>query len=65
MTSEVNKKKKPRTPLDTIADALKHGANYASYDKEIDRLLGTELNDRDLEAEEAFELNNRRENAID
>jgi hypothetical protein len=52
----------PNTVLDTIAASLKRGADYASYDKVIDKLLGTELADRDLEAEEAFELNNRRKN---
>lgn len=65
MTKVVKKNKevkgaKPRTILDNIADSLKRGANYEAYDKEIDKILGTEMQERDLEAEEAFELNNRR-----
>ncbi len=60
MVKKVKKSKKAQTELDNIADSLKRGADYASYDKVIDRLLGTEMQDRDLEAEETFEINNRR-----
>lgn len=53
-------KNKAVTQLDNIAFSLKRGADYAAYDKVIDQLLGTEMQERDLEAEEAFEINNRR-----
>jgi hypothetical protein len=42
-----------------IADKLKHGANYEKFNNQLDTLLETSLKERDLEAEEAFELENR------
>jgi hypothetical protein len=55
------RKKKFKNELDNIEDSLKRGADYANYDKAIDRILDTKLQERDLEAEELFELNNRRQ----
>jgi hypothetical protein len=42
-------------PLDVIAKSLKGGHKYEWYEKAIDNYLGTELEERDLAAEAAFE----------
>jgi hypothetical protein len=50
---------KVRTGFDSIASSLKKGKSYSTYDEEIDKLLGTEMEDRDLEAEEIYERGHR------
>ncbi len=42
-----------------IAKMLEQGADYQSYEKELDILLGTGLSDRDEEAEEIYERGHR------
>jgi hypothetical protein len=44
-----------RTRLDEIADAIKSGARPETFKGELDRLLGTEMDDRDAEAEAHWE----------
>jgi hypothetical protein len=41
--------------LKEIAEKIKSGANYKDFDAELDRLLQTEMVERDLEAEKEFE----------
>lgn len=45
--------------FDSIASKLKNGANYNDFEDELNFLLGTKLEERDLEAEEIFERKNR------
>ena len=49
MTVDVEKR------LKEIAAELKRTGNYAKYEKEMDRLLGTEMEERDEEAEKRWE----------
>jgi hypothetical protein len=46
--------------LDEIAWAIQAGANPAKFEKELNKLLGTEMEERDEEAEAAFEESYRR-----
>jgi hypothetical protein len=50
---------KVRTSFDNIASSLKKGEDYKDYDSEIDKLLGTEMTERDAEAEEIYERGHR------
>lgn len=43
-----------------IAIALQNGASYDIFEASLNGLLGTEMEERDLEAEETYELRNRR-----
>lgn len=47
--------------LDEIAKLIRGGANPKKFEKEIDRLLGTELEERDEEAEEKWENEYRKD----
>jgi hypothetical protein len=47
--------------FDDIAKKLKDGADYDSFKDALDKMLGTELPERDLELEERFERKNRQE----
>jgi hypothetical protein len=46
--------------LEEIAAAIAAGADPKKFDKEMDQLLGTELPERDAEAEERWENSYRR-----
>ena len=46
--------------LDEIAKAIEAGADPISFQGELDRLLGTEMEDRDHEAEAHWEETYRR-----
>ena len=52
-------KSKVSKVLERIASKLKKGGKYLDFEKELDRLLKTELPERDLETEEAFEHYNK------
>jgi hypothetical protein len=41
--------------LEEIAEAIKNGANPDKYTKELDILLGTEMEDRDRETEATWQ----------
>lgn len=45
----------PTTRLDEIASAIKGGAKAETFRAEMDRLLGTEMESRDPEAEAHWE----------
>jgi len=47
--------------LDKIAEFLKNGGDYNNYEEYLDKILGTGLKERDLEAEEMFERKHREE----
>jgi hypothetical protein len=49
-----------RERLDEIARAIKRGDDPAKFEKELNRLLGTEMEERDQEAEALFEDDYRR-----
>lgn len=50
---------KVRTSFDSIAHSLEVGGSYSMYDAEIDKLLGTEMSERDSEVEEIYERGHR------
>lgn len=48
------------TRLDEIAKAIEDGAPAISFQEELDRILGTEMQERDHEAEARWEESYRR-----
>jgi len=45
--------------LEVLAAKLKAGANYEDFDKGLDKLLKTEMTERDIEAEGDWERYNK------
>lgn len=45
--------------LECIAAKLKQGGKYSDFEKELNKVLGTELKERDLEAEGDWEHYNK------
>lgn len=51
--------------LDEIATAIKGGAPAGKFQKELDKLLGTEMEERDHDAEARWEESYRRRSSDD
>ncbi len=54
-----------RQRLAEIAAAIKAGANPKKFEKEMDQLLGTEMEERDRDTEERWEKSYRSNRAPD
>ncbi len=57
MTVDIKKR------IDEIGRLIKAGASPKKFEKELDQLLGTEMEERDVEAEEKWENEYRKERA--
>ena len=53
------KKESSKLALDALAARLKAGASYENFDKELDKLLKTEMTERDIGAEGDWEHYNK------